>query len=185
MNETANTASTQEVSDNLKDTYAARYATPKNNSEAINILSSVFAEILGNGSISFEIRDGIGEYYRILSNRELPAFEWMMEAFHVASKKDNSKRNFPYVVGMLRVWMKYGFGHVPSQEEEDIVTYFEEITSTEVTPKARLLIQNLMGTYGGIKVTIMIGQLNNNKDLSMIMAEILKNSMDEKYSKEE
>lgn len=172
---------TQAVNDCLIQTYASKYETPKNDREAIESLIQVFKGILGNGGISSDVKDGIGEYFRILSNRHLPAFEWLLEAFHVASKKEDQKRNFPYVVGMIRYWMKYGFGHIPSQEEEEVVGFFEDTTGTEVTPKTRMLIQNLMGTYGSIKVAIMIANLSGNQDLSMLMAKLLKESMETKY----
>lgn len=167
------------VADNLMQTYSARYVKPDNDAEAIVRLGDIFKDLMGH--ISIEIRDGIGEYYRILSNRGLPAYEWLLEAFHVASKKEDHKRNFPYVVGMIRCWMKYGFGHIPSQEEEEVVSYFEEVTGTEVTPQARLVIQYLMGTYGAIKVTRMIGSLERDRDLSYLMVQVLKHSLEEKF----
>ncbi|QNR70480.1 hypothetical protein IAQ67_28640 (plasmid) [Paenibacillus peoriae] len=174
---------TQAVNDNLIETYAARYVTPKTDSEAIETLILVFKDILGDGSISNDVKDGIGEYFRILANRNLPAFEWLLEAFHVASKKEDHKRNFPYVVGMVRYWMKFGFGHIPAQEEEEVISYFEEVTGVGVTPRSRMLIQNLMATYGSIKVTIMISDLNVNKDISVLMAQLLKEYLDNKYPK--
>jgi len=174
---------TQAVNDNLIETYAARYVTPRTGSEAIESLATVFKDILGDGIVSNDVRDGIGEYFRILSNRNLPAYEWLLEAFHVASKKEDHKRNFPYVVGMIRYWMKFGFGHIPAQEEEEVINHFEEVTGAMVTPRSRMLIQNLMGTYGAIKVTIMISNLSINKDISMLMAQLLKESMDSKYPK--
>jgi len=170
---------TNAVADNLSETYAARYAKPKTDAEAIDKLVRIFKNLMGECPV--EVKNGIGEYYRILANRQLPAFEWMAEAFHVASKKEEQKRNFRYVVGMLRSWMKFGFGHIPSQEEEEVVNYFEEVTGTRVTPQARLLIQYLMGTYGAIKVTQMIGKLEKECDVSMLMAQILKSYLENKY----
>lgn len=166
------------VADNLIQTYATRYEKPSDDSEAIAQLGDIFNDLMGY--VSDDVREGIGEYYRILSNRSLPAFEWILEAMHVASKKGDQKRNFPYVVGMIRRWMKYGFGYIPSQEEEEVVDYFEEVTGMEVTTKARTVIQHLMGTYGAIKVTRMIGSLSKDRDY--YMACILKQLLEEKYS---
>lgn len=170
---------TDEVRENLVATYSTRYKKPTGDVAAINSLGDIFKTLMGFCSV--EIRDGIGEYYRILANRGLPSYEWILEAMHVASKKDDNKRNFPYVVGMLRMWMKFGFGHIPSQEEEEVVNYFEEVTGTEVTPQTRLLLQNLMGTYGAIKVTRMIGSLERDRDLSYLMAQVLKGTLEEKF----
>jgi hypothetical protein len=167
------------VAEILVDTYAIRYVKPSTDLSAIHNLADTFKALMGH--CTTEIQDGIGEYYRILTNRELPAFEWLLEAFHVASKKDDRKRNFPYVVGMIRCWMKYGFGHIPSQEEDEVISYFEEVTGTEVTPQTRLLIQNLMGTYGAIKVTRMVGGLERGRDISFLMAYVLKGSLEEKF----
>lgn len=170
---------TEAVADNLTETYSSRYVKPSSDAAAIAELARIFQDLMGECSV--EVKDGIGEYYRILTNRQLPAFEWMLEAFHVASKKEDHKRNFRYVIGMIRQWMKYGFGHIPSQEEEEVVGYFEEVTGTEVTPQARLVLQNLMGTYGAIKVTMMIGRLEKESDMSMLMAQILKDTLEERY----
>lgn len=169
----------ESVSANLVEVYAGRYVKPDNDVAAITSLGTAFKDLMGYCTV--EVRDGIGEYYRILSNRQLPAFEWILEAFHVASKKDDHKRNFPYIVGMLRQWMKYGFGHIPSQEEEEVVSYFEEVTGSPVSPQTRLILQNLMGNYGAIKVTRMVGGLERDHDLSFLIAQVLKGSLEEKF----
>jgi hypothetical protein len=170
---------TESVVGNLTETYASRYIKPDSDAAAIAALGDIFRDLMGH--VTVEIRDGIGEYYRILSNRGLPAYEWLLEAFHVASKKEDHKRNFPYVVGMIRCWMKYGFGHIPSQEEEEVVSYFEEVIGKEVTPQARLIIQHLMGVYGAIKVTRMIGYLERDQDRSILMAQALRHLLEEKF----
>lgn len=170
---------TEAVRDNLTESYALRYKKPSDDAAAILELVHTFNKLMGYSTA--DVKDGIGEYFRLLSNRQLPAFEWILEAIHVASKKDDHKRNFPYVVGMIRSWMKYGFGHIPSQEEEEVVSYFEEVTGVEVLPQTRLVIQNLMGVYGAIKVTRMIAHLERNHDISMLMAHVLKSSLEEKF----
>lgn len=171
---------TDAVTDNLTATYANRYTKPASDEEAIEELARIFQTLMGE--CPDEVKDGIGEYYRILTNRHLPAFEWMAEAFHVVSKKEEQKRNFRYVVGMLRSWMKYGFGYIPSQEEAELVSYFEEVTGTETSTQARLMLQHLMGVYGVIKVTRMIGYLEKEADHSYIMAQALKTLLEEKFT---
>lgn len=167
------------VVQNLTEVYEKRYVKPSSDVSAIAALGDIFRDLIGECTI--EVRDGIGEYYRILMNRGLPAFEWLLEAFHVASKKDDQKRNFRYVVGMVRQWMKFGFGHIPSEEEQEVITYFEEVTGSEVTAQTRLLLQNLMGNYGAIKVTRMIGSLERDHDFSLLIASVLKNTMEDKF----
>ncbi|MGG3801230.1 hypothetical protein [Metabacillus fastidiosus] len=70
---------------------------------------------------------------------------------------------------MLKNWIKYGFGHMPNQEEDEIVTYFEEVTGFEITYKARRVLQTLIGKYGVIKVTRMINELKADTDKSLIL----------------
>ncbi|WP_027417064.1 hypothetical protein [Aneurinibacillus terranovensis] len=157
----------------VSDYYIRRYGKPANDNEAIELLADIFKELMDSQTVTMEIKDGIADYYHILLNRDVPAFEWMVEAFHVTSKKDSHKRNFPYVCGMLRQWLKHGYGHIPSQEEEDIINYFEEVSGEETTMEARWLIKKYMATYGAIKVTRMIGSLHKSNDVSYIMALVL------------
>lgn len=173
-----NKTSTEET---LKEYYGKKYGTPKNGVEAIELLTSIFKDLMDMPELTLEVSEGIGEYFRILENRGLPGYEWMLEAFHVTAKKSYEKRNFNYVVGMLRQWMKWGFGHIPSQQEEDIVDYFEEVISEEVNPEARSVIHNLMGTFGAIKVTRMIGKIEKEINLPYIKALLLKDLMEEKF----
>lgn len=166
----------------LNDYYVKRYGKPKDDDEAVQMLCKIFKELMGYNFLTQEVQDGIAEYYKILKTRELPAFEWMIEAFHAASRKSPEKRNFPYVIGMLRTWMKYGFGHVPSQEEEDVIDYLEEVIRQPVSPDARHIIQHLMGTYGAIKVTRMIAALDKGDiDISKVVAETIKEALQNKY----
>lgn len=160
--------------------YTNKYGTPTDDNDAIYKLVTIYKDLFGDIPTQ-EVKDGIAEYFRIISNRELPAYLWILESLHVTSKKDKSKRNFPYCVGMLRTWMKYGFGHIPNQEEDELVAYFQEITGFDVSYKARQVIQTLMGKYGLIKVTRMIGDLKDGTDKSLLMVLQLQTLMDGKY----
>jgi hypothetical protein len=148
--------------------YEKRYGKPEGDVDSIEKLCTIYGDLFGEVAPQ-PIRDGIGEYFRILSSRELPAYLWILEALHVTSKKEKSKRTFSYCVGMLRSWMKYGFGHIPNQEEDELVEYFEEVTGLTVTVNARRVLQKLLGTYGVVKVTRMINELRNNKDMAFMM----------------
>lgn len=162
--------------------YEKRYGTPKNDQEALDTLARVYQELFKEDPPQ-EIKDGIAEYYRLLQCRGLPAYSWILEALHVTSKKEDGKRNFSYAVGMLRMWMRYGFGHIPNQEEDDVVDYFEEVTGQEVTIQARRVIQQLLGEYGCIKTTKAIAELHHKEDLSLILALHLKSLLDDIYNR--
>lgn len=160
--------------------YTNRYGTPSNDNDAIEKLIQIYKDLF-HETPSTEVQEGIGEYYRIISGRDLPAYSWLLESLHVTSKKDKGKRNFPYAVGMLRTWLKYGFGHIPNQEEDELIEYFTEVTGYECSLKARRVLQTLMGKYGLIKVTKMINELKNDGDMSLIMMLKLSSIMDDKY----
>lgn len=173
------------VAVSLKEYYEERYGKPSGDKETLEMLCNVFKDLMQYNFITNEVREGISEYYRLIQNRGLPAYEWMLEAFHVVSKKVSEKRNFPYVIGILRGWLKFGFGHIPSQEEEEIVDYFQEVTGTEVSSDTRQILQNLMGRYGVVRMTRVISSLPKEKeslDLSKIMAELLSELLENKYT---
>lgn len=163
----------------LEEYYFQRYGEPVNDIEAQGILVKVYEELLG--AASPEVRGGIAEYFRIIQARQLPAFYWMMEAFHVLSKKVPAKRTFPYVVGMLRSWLKNGFGHIPSSEEDDVMHFFNEIIGFEMSREAKQVIQTLLGTYGAVKCAIAIPEIRGT-DFSYFMAISLKDVLDAKYA---
>ncbi|KZR57517.1 hypothetical protein [Pseudobacillus badius] len=161
--------------------YTEKYGTPVDDNDALYKLTSIYKELFGEVP-SQEVKEGIAEYFRLISERELPAYLWILESLHVTSKKDKSKRNFPYCVGMLRTWLKYGFGHIPNQEEDELVKYFQEVTGFDVTYKARKILQNLMGQYGLIKVTRMINDLKDNTDKGLLLMIQLQSMMDDKFN---
>lgn len=168
----------------LTEHYISKYGRPDTDEEAVRQLCVIYRDLFDVVVLSKDVSDGIGEYYRLIKHRGLPAFEWMLEAIHVTSKKSQEKRNFKYIVGMLRQWLKYGFGHIPNAEESEIMDYFEETVGVAVSTEARSVIENLMGTYGAIKVTRMIGSLESgNIDVSLLKANTLRDLMKTKYTK--
>jgi hypothetical protein len=168
----------QKTTQTLEEYYYEKYGTPKSDLEAVRLLSTAYEELIGG--ITPEISEGIAEYYRIIAHRGFPPFHWIIESFHVVSKKEPSKRNFKYVVGMLRSWMRNGFGHIPTQEEDDVVSFMQEIIGCELTYEARQVIQSLLGTYGATKIAYMIHELKN-VDYSYYMALSLKDILIEKF----
>lgn len=164
----------------LKDYYFEKYGEPDDDSQAINILVEAFKEQMSYNVVPPDINEGISEYYRIIKSRNLPAFEWILEAIHVASKKNVDKKNFHYIVGILRSWLRFGFGHIPNREEDDIVDFFEEIIGFKSTVEARGIINNLMGTYGVVKIARIMHEMKK-EDTSYAMTLILKEKMFKKF----
>lgn len=160
--------------------YHEKYGTPTDDRDAIYKLTTIYKELFEEVPAQ-DIKDGIAEYYRILENRELPAYLWIVECLHITSKKDKSKRTFRYCVGMLRSWMKYGFGHIPNQEEDELAEYFEEVTGFDMDYRARRILQTMMGKYGLVKVTRMISDLKDEPNKSLIMMLQLQMMMTDKY----
>jgi hypothetical protein len=150
--------------------------TPEN---PIRVLEDLYKEKCGKDIINMSDKEAIGEYYRVIENRGLPAFQWMSEVFNVISKKSPQKRNIRYAIGIIRSWLKFGFGHIPSEEERDILDYFEELLGTEASPEAVAMIQTMLGRYGCVKVTRMIAQLEDKKDISMLA--FVSVMLDDKY----
>jgi hypothetical protein len=169
----------------LETYYEKEYGKPKDDNDAIEILQRVYRNKVRHSISTIEIRQGIAEYYRVLATKGLPAFVWMLEAIHSLAKKNPNKQTFPYMIGMIRQWMIHGFGHMPSQEEDEVTNYFLEITCLpEASVNAKRIIKNLMGTYGIVKLTRSIGELNDGMslDLSLLFAEQLKNALEGKYA---
>jgi len=165
----------------MNDYYAKKYGQPIDDNDAISKLVSAYKDLF-NEVPNQSTKDGIAEYYRLIKNRDLPAYLWIIESMHVTSKKEKDKRTFSYCIGMLRAWMKNGFGHIPNQEEDELVNYFEEITGFEVTYNTRKILQSLMGNYGLIKVTRMMGEMTSNLDLAKVIMSHLATTMEDKYS---
>lgn len=159
----------------------ARYGTLPLN--PIGELTNLFRKSCDLKNITKEEQDAIGEYYRMLENRGLPAYHWMSEIFSIISKKEKSKKNIRYAIGMIRAWSKFGFGHIPSQEEKDLVEYFEEITGMEATPEIIAKIKKSLGEYGIVKVTRMIGRIE--RDMGSYLVDSMVRSLQEEVIRNE
>lgn len=144
----------------------AHGVTPK---DPIYHLVDLYKEKCQLGSITMGEREAIGEYYRVIENRGLPAYQWMSEVFCVIGKKEKQKRNIRYAIGIIRSWLKFGFGHIPSQEERDVLEFFEEVIGQEASPEAVHKIQQLMGEHGVVKVTRLIAKLEHDRSLFIIL----------------
>ena len=145
----------------ITDYYYKKHGKPESSGDALNKLYDVYIELFKLDRLDSDTKEGIAEYHRILSARGLPAYEWILEAIHVTSKKDSTKRNFGYIVGMLRQWMVNGFGYIPTTEENEVIDYFEEILGDKVSLQARQVIQRLMGEHGAVKLARKIGSIQN------------------------
>lgn len=168
----------------LEAYYEKQYGKPHDDNEAIVLLQNTYSNLVRFSTLTEDVKQGIAEYYRIVAAKGLPAYLWLMEAIHSLAKKNANKQSFPYMVGIIRQWLIHGFGHMPSREEDDVTCYFLETTCLPgASIEAKKIIKNLMGTYGVVKLTRTIGELNANAnlDLSKIFAEHLKEILDKKY----
>jgi len=139
--------------------------TPK---DPLSSLNDLFLEKTRHHTLSMHDREAIGEYYRVIENRGLPAYQWMAEVFTMLGKKEMQKRNMRYAVGILRSWLKFGFGHIPSAEERDILAFFEEVIGQEASPEAVHMIQQAMGEHGVVKLTRAIAKVEQDKGVFMM-----------------
>lgn len=125
---------------------------PTNTVEELSIIKEIYVERINSNASTGEL-EALEEYYRLVQQKELDAFEWLVEALYVVSKKDNSKRNVPYLAGMIRKWLVYGFGYIPTKEEEVLVGFIEQDFGVKMSYHSRTILQNLMATYGVIELT--------------------------------
>jgi hypothetical protein len=173
----------------LKEHYQKIYGEPpKSDADCIGELCRIFQEVMRHQFLTYQLREGIAEQYRLLKSDGIEAYYWMIEAFHVTSKKNLDKRHFKYVVGMLRNWKRYGFGYMPTQEESELVEYLEEELGIDLSTESRRLLKNYIIAYGSIKTTRMIGELQNNDTsypMTVFLGELLKNKFGSRVLKDE
>lgn len=168
--------------DSLPSYLEEKYGVPANDEEAVYFLQEIFKEQLKKSFLTMSDKEGLEEQYNLLMSRNLPAFKWIAEAIHIVSKKEEGKQNLRYIVGMMRHWMKWGYGHIPSEEEDELTDYFEEVTQLEMSPQARSVMKTLMGEYGGIKIARMMPKLKEEEDFSLILMQRLSLILNNKYN---
>jgi hypothetical protein len=162
----------------LADFYCERYGTPKSDMEALKILHQAYTDLIGVPTP--DVNEAIAEYYRLITARDLPAFYWLIESFHVVSKKDTGKQTMAYTIGILRSWLKFGFGHIPSSEEDDVLAYIQEKLGVRLSQDAQKVVQSLLGNYGAVKCTIGVAELKEG-DYSYFVALTLKNVLENRF----
>jgi hypothetical protein len=171
----------KEQFDSLKEHYDTLYGEePLTDKEVIERLDNVFHKVMHSANLS-DLKQRIAEQYRWLKSQGVPAYYWMLEAFHVTSKKKYGKRTFNYAVGMLRNWLRYGFGYMPTQEENELVEYLEEMIDMELSYESKRLLKQYMSHFGTIKVTRMIGTISK-KDISYAVTLLLGDLLQQKFS---
>lgn len=134
----------------------------------IQALEHTYHQKMGNCDTNE--REAIGEYYRMIEARRLPAYEWMMEAIHVTGKKEEGKRNINYMIGIIRKWLTHGFGYIPSMEEELIVGYIEEDYGVTLNSKARADLLSMLGKYGVVRLTREVSKVDIDLSEAIITA---------------
>jgi hypothetical protein len=167
----------------LEEYYYKLYGMPKNDNEAVQKLTKTYQKLMKRSQLTPEVTQGIAEQYRILNNKNLPAFIWMMEAFHMLSKKSISKQTFPYAVGMLRQWAVNGFGYMPKPEDEEVFNYFLDVTRlAEASIESKKVLCKLMAEYGVVKLTRVIGEFKRDTiDISKVFVDILGEAIKNKF----
>lgn len=169
----------KEVQDLTTRNLTERYGTPESDTDAIyNIINSFDAMVKPS---SVDDREALEEYYRIIMNRNLPAYQWIMEAIHVVSKKGDEKRNVNYIIGMLRSWLKNGFGNIPSTEQDEITAFIQETIGCHLSGDARQVLQGLLGTYGSNKIAFNTHKLKG-VDYSYVMMLSLRDILSKEYA---
>lgn len=150
---------------------------PKSEQEELQIIVDIYRERI-NADISQHEVEALGEYYRTVKGRKLDAFEWMVEAVTVVSKKETGKRNIPYISGMIRNWLVYGFGYIPTKEEEMVAKFIEEDFGITLNRHARNILQELIGKYGSINLTRVVTREGQDIDLSVGIMLAIKNHLE-------
>lgn len=165
----------------LKKTYDLKHGVqPSSDYESIRVLHSLYSSMI-DPVMSQEEKDGIGHYYRSIKGRNEPAYYWILDAIYIVSRKSNTKKKFGYFVSILKNWMKYGYGYIPSDELSEIISYFEETTNTEVPDQMRKSFNELLSTFGAVGVTRMVGSLRDY-DPAHAFFLLLKEVLSERYS---
>lgn len=169
----------------LLNQYNEKYGTPTSKEDELQYLVDIYKEIVTSSPITLEMKEAIAEQYYLMESKGLPAYLWLMEAFHSVSRKAAQKRNLNYCIGMIRYWEKWGFKQAPAFEEKQLMSIFEDVAKVEMSLKARTVLQELMGIYGAISVTkalVDIGHSNNSPfDEALIKINILKQYMGDKF----
>ena len=150
---------------------------PSDIREELELIKDVYTERVNENATQGEI-EALGEYYRMVQGRNLDAFEWLMEAILVTAKKEPAKRNVPYMAGMLRKWLVYGFGYIPTQEEEMLANFIEEDFNITLNRHARNILQEILGKYGAVNLTRLISKEGSEIDLSVGIMLAIKNHIE-------
>ncbi|MGG1263883.1 hypothetical protein [Brevibacillus laterosporus] len=166
----------------LKQTYDERHGLkPESDYDCIRKLHAIYASVMGIERMSQEEKDGIADYYRRIRQKGVPAYYWLIDAIYITSRKGEGKKKFEYLIGILKKWMKYGYGFVPSDEENEIVDYFEEIVGEDLEDSHRYIMGELITGYGAVAVTRMIGSLDHHSK-SYAYLTLLRDLLESRYA---
>jgi len=135
-------------------------------------------------------QEGITEMYYWLNTRQVDSCKYIMAAIDIFSRKgDNIKTNFGYLVTIVRNWITYGFGYMPTKEEQVVSDMFEEVLKIKMSPMAKAKLVILISEYGMSKVLFFLGEQYKNislneEDISMLYMEKFTKLINEKYQKQ-
>lgn len=171
---------TSEEIQHLQRHYERLHGVPIGDYDAVEKLTDAYSQLF-KVEIDQHLRDGIAQQYRWLQSKGIPAYLWMLEAFHSTIRKVPSKQNFGYVVGTLRNWQKNGFGTMPATEIDDVIDFFEEVIGKMPSNQATILLRQLMASYGSVRVTRGISELQKSSDMSKLYVHVLSGILRDKF----
>jgi hypothetical protein len=115
---------------------------------------------------------GLHEIYNWLKTRNVDANKYIIDAIDIFSRKDQEvKKNIGYLINIIRNWVSYGYGYMPTKEDNLICDLFEKSLNVKLSYVAKNKLINLLSDHGLINLSFLIGrELTNiqNVDMSII-----------------
>lgn len=126
------------------------------------------------------------ELYYWLKQRNIDSFTYLHDAIEVFSRKDSDKKTtFGYLVNIVRNWAIYGYGYMPTREDQMAIDLFEELTKTRLSVNAKNKFITLISRYGLSKIIYLLGResehINIQDDISLLYVSQFEKILDTKY----
>ncbi|GEM_PF-3438182 len=150
------------------------YPEPPNDLEAIQKIKSLIETEL-HTKLTNEQITGIIEYYNLIQHKKEPAYYWFLEAIMITARRDATKRNPAYMIGILKKWISQGYGATPTKEEQQLIALFEEATGIPVTDAAVTKLRQYIYQHGLVMAAKQILQLQHT-DLAALLMDHLTSS---------
>lgn len=165
----------------LRETYDKKYGEkPDSEFESLCKIHGIYGHVMGLDVTKGEIEE-LNRIYKTISGTGSPAYYWIIEAIHIASRRSEVKDKFDYIIGTLRKWLNNGYGYMPSSEEAEIIDYFEEVVGEDMPDSHKYLVADLMNGYGSVAVTRAIGSLSQHSK-SYAFLTLLRDILQDRYA---